>query len=123
MAIAAPVEFRVQNVKATSGAIYINMFDSAQAWDDQQPTSVLTIAKVVKGMTTMTADLAPGEYAFFAYHDVDGNGELKQNPFGMPVEPYAFSNNFKLEFSKPPFAKLKFKVDDAGTVHSVSLVH
>lgn len=122
IAVAAPVDFKFQNVKATTGAIYINMFDSPQAWDSQQPTSVLTLAKVTKGTSTLTADLAPGEYAFFAYHDVDGNGELKQNPFGMPVEPYAFSNDFKLQFSKPPWAKLKFKVGASGAAQSVHLV-
>ena len=28
-----------------------------------------------------------------AFHDVNGDGEMNTNPFGMPIEPYAFSNN------------------------------
>ena len=28
-----------------------------------------------------------------AYHDVNGDGTMNTNPFGMPTEPYAFSNN------------------------------
>ena len=28
-----------------------------------------------------------------ATHWFDGDGEMNTNPFGMPVEPYAFSNN------------------------------
>jgi uncharacterized protein (DUF2141 family) len=118
---AAPAEFKVENVKAITGAIYLNMFDSPQAWDSAKPTFVLKMTAIL-GTSTLKVDLAPGEYAFFAYHDVDNNGELKQNPFGMPTEPYAFSNNFKLQFSKPPFAKLKFTVGVGGMIHTVRLV-
>ena len=38
-------------------------------------------------------DLPAGDYAVKAFHDIDGDGEMDVNPFGMPVEPYAFSNN------------------------------
>ena len=38
-------------------------------------------------------DLKPGAYAIRAFHDVNGDGTLNTNPFGIPIEPYAFSNN------------------------------
>jgi uncharacterized protein (DUF2141 family) len=28
-----------------------------------------------------------------AFHDVDGDARMNVNPFGIPTEPYAFSNN------------------------------
>ena len=28
-----------------------------------------------------------------AFHDVNGDGQMNTNPFGIPIEPYAFSNN------------------------------
>jgi len=38
-------------------------------------------------------DLPAGDYAMKAFHDVDGDGRMATNPFGMPTEPFAFSNN------------------------------
>ena len=43
--------------------------------------------------TAVFRDLPPGEYGVKAFHDIDGDGEMNVNPFGIPVEPYAFSNN------------------------------
>ena len=39
------------------------------------------------------ADLPAGEYAAKTFHDVNANGTMDKNPFGMPIEPYAFTNN------------------------------
>lgn len=39
------------------------------------------------------ADLPEGEYAIKMFHDVNGDGKMNTNPFGMPTEPFAFSNN------------------------------
>lgn len=118
---AAPVEFKVENVKATTGAIYFQMFDNPGAWDAETPSFVFTINSVTMDSAVYKGDLAPGEYAFFVYHDVDGDGSLKQNAFGLPVEPYAFSNNVKLGFSKPEYSKMKFTVDANGAMQTVQL--
>jgi uncharacterized protein (DUF2141 family) len=39
------------------------------------------------------ADVPEGEYAIKMFHDVNGDGKMNANPFGMPTEPFAFSNN------------------------------
>lgn len=54
----------------------------------------------------------PGDYAIMAFHDVDGNGKLNTDgAFGLPSEPYAFSNNPNTWFGPPKHRKCVFKVD------------
>jgi len=54
-------------------------------------------------------NLAYGEYASAIYQDVNANGDLDTGTFGIPSEPFAFSNNFRPKFGVPSFEKCKFK--------------
>lgn len=47
-------------------------------------------------------DVAPGRYAFRAYHDLDGNGEFDMRAFGQ-TEPWGFSNNPRTTLRSPRF--------------------
>ncbi|MBI3482269.1 MAG: DUF2141 domain-containing protein [Bacteroidetes bacterium] len=49
-----------------------------------------------------------GSYAVAIYQDVNGNGKLDKGMFGIPSEPFAFSNNFRPKFGGPSFDKCKF---------------
>lgn len=51
-------------------------------------------AEVTGAQATLTfADLPEGEYAIKMFHDLNNDGQMNTNPFGMPTEPFAFSNN------------------------------
>ncbi len=120
---AAPVVIKVTNITNTHGAIYISLFAHSQSWDQEKPDQVIRMFPLKMGTTSMTVDLPVGDYAFFLFNDIDNDGKLKQNPLGMPMEPYAFSNNFKLQFSKPTWAQLKFNVIGAGARQTIRLVN
>lgn len=49
------------------------------------------------------AALTPGDYAFAAYYDADGDGRLKRGRLGRPKEPFVFSNNVRPKLSRPSF--------------------
>ena len=55
-------------------------------------------------------DLAPGEYAFVAYFDENGDGKLNRNVVGKPKEPFIFSNDIRPKLRKPTFAETKVAV-------------
>lgn len=122
--LAEPLTIRVQNVRVARGNLNISLFFSAQSWDKETPDLVVVMAPVIAGESPVTIDLPPGQYGFFLYEDLDGNGEIKQTPFGFPAEPYAFSNDVKIKFKKPTFASMAFTVA-AGvpTEHIVQLQH
>ncbi|NOX52687.1 MAG: DUF2141 domain-containing protein [Gammaproteobacteria bacterium] len=56
-------------------------------------------------------NLNTGTYCVSLYHDIDNNGKLNSDGlFGMPSEPYGFSNNPGNRFGPPPFRKCTFEL-------------
>ena len=79
---------------ARTGMVMVALFDSAGGFDGRSGRPVASTAVSASGRVVATFDHLPaGDYAVKAFHDVNGDGEMNTNPFGMPVEPYAFSNN------------------------------
>lgn len=65
--------------------------------------------------TILFEDVKAGTYALSLFHDQDDNGKLNTDGmFGLPSEPYGFSNNAKGMFGPPSFEKSLFEV--AGEV-------
>ena len=60
-------------------------------------------------------NLPAGDYAVKAFHDVDGDGEMDTNPFGMPTEPYAFSNNAVGNMGPARWDRARFAVSGETT--------
>lgn len=54
--------------------------------------------------------LAPGDYAFVAYYDENGDGKLNRNALGKPKEPYVFSNDVRPKLRKPTFDETKVAI-------------
>jgi uncharacterized protein (DUF2141 family) len=121
-ASAVPLVIQVDNVDKTQGSLRVALFASAESWDNEEPTSSAVMAELTKKTTLIEIDVEPGDYAFFLYHDVNDNGMLEKTFVGFPDEPYAFSNNYKLKFSKPKYTALKFTVPEEGVTHTVNLV-
>lgn len=64
------------------------------------------------GLSVVFRDLPTGEYAIMAFHDEDRNGSLNcEGFFGMPSEPYAFSNNPSTFFGPPAHRKCTFRIN------------
>lgn len=89
----ASLTVRFEQVVAPTGQIMMSLFDSETAHDAGGKPVRVAMVKVEGTSATVTfTDLAPGRYAIKTFHDVDGDGQMKTNPFGMPLEPFAFSN-------------------------------
>jgi uncharacterized protein (DUF2141 family) len=80
---------------ARTGMVMVALYDTAAAFDGASARPVAATAVPASGNRIVAAfeNLPAGDYAVKAFHDVNGDGEMNTNPFGMPVEPYAFSNN------------------------------
>ena len=62
-------------------------------------------------MLLVFEDLEPGTYCITLYHDEDNNGQLNRGGlFGMPSEPYGFSNNPRSWFGPPSYEDCVFEV-------------
>lgn len=82
------------NIAPATGQIMLVMFDNEQAYNSGGKP-VRAIAVDVTGTTASATikNVLHGRYGFKIVHDLNGDGAMNTNPFGMPIEPFAFSNN------------------------------
>lgn len=103
-----------------AGAVMVALYDSPEAWTGGRPVGQARI-DVAGGQRTATFDRLPaGDYGVKAFHDVDGDGEMDMNPFGMPTEPYAFSNNAVGNMGPAGWDRAHFAVSGA-TAQTISI--
>ena len=74
-----------------------------------------------KTVTFTYAGLPDGEYAIKLFHDVNGDGKMGTNLFGMPTEPFAFSNNAIGKMGPAKWKDAKFTVTNGNNTHAIKL--
>lgn len=78
---------------AQTGAVMVALYDSEAAYQGGQPVRSARVDIAAGQHEAAFTDLPAGDYAAKTFHDVDGDGTMDKNPFGMPTEPFAFTNN------------------------------
>jgi uncharacterized protein (DUF2141 family) len=117
----ASLTLSFEGVKTREGALMIALFDSPEGWASGKPARVaITFAAADTPKTTIDG-LAPGTYAARALQDVDGNGKMTVNPFGLPVEPYGFTNGAKPNMGSPSFEAAAFTVAPGANAQTITL--
>ena len=71
--------------------------------------------------TVSLGPVAPGRYSVAVFLDVDGDGEFDQNFFGIPKEPFGFSNDVLGAMGKPSFEIASFEVGANGAKIEMTL--
>lgn len=118
---AARLTLGFAGLKSHEGALMIALFDGPEGWASGKPARV-AVAFATGDAPTATIDgLAPGTYAARAFQDVDGNGKMTVNPFGMPVEPYGFTNGARANMGPPSFEASAFAVVPGANAQTVTL--
>ncbi|MHC3126688.1 hypothetical protein OB03_04950 [Brevundimonas sp. GN22] len=104
----------------TTGTVNIAVFNNEQSYEGNAPVRVLRM-DVAKGEHQAVIDgLSAGEYGIKVFHDVNDNGRMDTNPFGMPVEPYGFSNNAVGNMGPAKWDRARFDVS-GDTAHTINL--
>jgi uncharacterized protein (DUF2141 family) len=103
------------------GAVLVQLFDTEAGYQAGQGVGARRVQ--VSGETARIefADLAPGRYAFRMFHDVNGDGQMNTNPMGIPIEPFAFSNNARGSFGPARWADAVFTVRAGANVQQITL--
>jgi len=103
---------------SAEGRVMIGLYDSQAAYDGDRP---LRTVAAEPGRPVRVGGLAPGRYAIKSFHDVNGNGKMDTNPFGMPTEPFAFSNNAKGSMGPASWEAAAFTVEATGAAQTLVL--
>lgn len=119
------VKVIITNVKQDKGNILIGIYDVPNDYlKDGKAYSFTTHKVKANGSQTevILKDIPKGTYAISLCQDVNSDKKCNTNFFGIPQEPYGFSNGYNKSLSKPSFNDCKFEVNENKTV-KVQLIH
>lgn len=120
LANASDLTVQIEGISDAQGTIVLGLFDAA-TYDGEGAVNGANLKVEGNAVSTVFEDLEPGEYAIKLYHDVNDDGEMNTNPFGMPTEPFAFSNDAKGRFGPAKWDAAKFVVEADGTTHTITM--
>lgn len=107
-------------IEEQQGAVMGVIFDSEAAYDGKgAPVRTIFVAADKAEIAAQLDGLAPGTYAMKLFHDLDGDHKMSSNPYGMPIEPFAFSNNAVGNMGPAKWADAKFEVKAGTNTHSI----
>lgn len=113
-------------LKSSQGAIMVAMYNSEEAYESSGTASQAAMRAVrleIKDGAAVTtlADLLPGQYAIKGFHDLNGDSKLNTNPFGIPTEPVAFSNDAPVHMRAPSWKETVFVVHAGENTISIHI--
>jgi uncharacterized protein (DUF2141 family) len=109
------------DVQERRGAVMVALFDSESAYTKNLPVKAIRAPVGAGPVQAVFRGLKPGRYAAKVFHDVNDDGALNTNPFGMPTEPFAFSNNAPPRFGPAAWSEAAFEVGAEGASQTLVL--
>jgi uncharacterized protein (DUF2141 family) len=134
---AGELRISVEGLWSADGVVLIGLYDSAESFDraiklsdkdgflndpDRAAGAALRIGPALRGGVTF-GNLEPGRYAIIVIHDENANGRLDKNFFGVPTEPYGFSNHAQGFLGPPSFDDAAIVLDGRNDAAVVELIH
>ncbi len=105
----------VENILQPQGNMMIAVFEGPDNFlkDDKAVVSKIGLVEKTGAFNVIFPNLPLGEYSIAVYHDVNGNQKLDTNLFGVPTEPYGFSNNARSKWGAPKYEVAKFQLNES----------
>ncbi len=122
-------------LRCRAGIILVGLYDSRGSFKraielagdagflndpDRVAGAALRANDALKGAVVFS-NLAPGRYAVITFHDENGNGKLDKNVWGVPTEPYGFSNNAQGFLGPPSFEDAAIMVEAKSQAIEIDL--
>lgn len=99
----------VNGIKNNQGKIFIAIYDSEETFLNKASGIIAEIKD--KKSTGIFKGLKKGTYAVSFFHDENNNQKMDTKIFGIPKEPYGFSNDASGFMGPPKFNDAKFNLD------------
>lgn len=117
----AKLEVAFTGIAVQKGAVMFGVYDSEEAYNKGTSVNGARVVVDKAEVATTIEGLPAGRYAIKAFHDIDGDGKMSSNPFGMPTEPFAFSNDAKGAMGPAKWADAAFDVKTGTTKISITI--
>lgn len=115
------IELIVKGIEDIKGTLLIALYDSEEGYKAGKSFKTFQI-KVSKNSETLLMENIPsGIYAVKMFHDENDNKKMDTGLFGIPTEPYGFSNDAKGFMGPAKFGDAKFKHESTTTKLTINL--
>ena len=105
------LQITVNNLENIKGKLKVCLTDKKEDFLKQCEHST-TVAVTNNTISLEIANIKTGIYSISLFHDENNNGVLDTKGFfGIPSEPYGFSNNPSTTFGPPSFEKCTFLIN------------
>ncbi|MDA9646436.1 DUF2141 domain-containing protein [Flavobacteriaceae bacterium] len=105
------LKITVNNIKNIKGKLQVCLTDKKEDFL-KQCDYAKTVAVRNNTISLKIANIKTGVYSVSLFHDENNNGVLDtKGLFGIPSEPYGFSNNPRTTFGPPSFENCTFLID------------
>jgi uncharacterized protein (DUF2141 family) len=108
-------------IERPGGSIMVALFDGEAGWQSGPPLRAALVPISGNAAEVRFEGLPPGRYGVKSFHDVDDDRRLGTNPFGVPIEPFAFSNNARGAMGPPNWAQAAFEIGAGETRHAITI--
>jgi len=110
---ARDVEIRITGLKSQPSQVHVAVFAEATGFPKSEHSAKTTVVPATGNDVRVSVSLTDNHPAAIAvFQDLDGNGTLTKNGFGIPVEPYGFSNKARSLMGPPTFSQAKIQVSE-----------
>ncbi|MFT4255181.1 MAG: DUF2141 domain-containing protein [Caulobacter sp.] len=117
----AAVTFSFPDIKTHKGALHVALFDSAEGWTSNKSIRAVTVEASDADPKARFEGLPAGTYAARVFQDIDGDGKMNRNAFGIPSEPFGFSNGAVPIMGPPSFEAAAFKAQAGDNAQTLPL--
>ncbi len=115
----ACVQVEVQNVRADTGVLMIAAYADAASFR-KTPVAATQMKAGTATMTVPLCGLAGASVALTLYQDLNGNGRLDTNAFGIPSEPWGASGKTGGAMTPPTWESSAVPLDGSTIVVKLS---
>ena len=113
-------EVAIAGVRAGRGIVHVAYFTDSHGFPDAK--FAVRTESLASERESLTAEVREaGKVAIAVYQDINGDGTLNVNRFGIPVEPFAFSNNAMGKRGPPAFDEAAINIDSGAESQSKTI--
>lgn len=112
----------ISNIRK-SGKLHIGLYRKGEKFPDDKTRIMGKISECTDHCTVSFESVPSGEYAIAIFQDINNNDKLDTGIFGIPSEPFAFSNNFRPKFGGPKFDECRFVLTGDSQEIKIELIN
>lgn len=102
------------NTDNSEGMVHVAIYDSKSSFL-KRPFYQTSFISESNQISVSAEEFPSGEFAVAAFLDTNGNGKLDTNFFGVPSEPYGFSNNVRGVLGPPQWKDARMSLSNMQT--------